>query len=239
VIAAAGSGERPGAGGPKALVELAGRPLVAWCFDAIAAAEHVARAVIAGPPGRETELAAAAEAAGHALELEVVTGGASRVESVAAALAHVDSDLVAVHDAARPLVSAELVDGVLAKLAARPEVAGVIAATPIVDTVKRTYEPRRPGDARAADAPVIAGTESREHLWAAQTPQAFRTESLLDAHAVPSERLAAATDDSMLVEEGGGRVLIHPSPPGNIKVTTPVDLRIAELLLANRDAGRR
>jgi 2-C-methyl-D-erythritol 4-phosphate cytidylyltransferase len=236
VIAAAGSGERLGAGGPKALVELAGRPLVAWCLDAFAAARSVARAVIAAPPGCEDRLASAVGVPGAAgeLELEVVTGGDSRSESVSAALARVDSELVAVHDAARPLVAATLIDEVLDELVLRPDAAGVIAAAPLADTVKRVVEPRSREGGTARDAPVVARTESRDHLWAAQTPQAFRIAALREAHAADPRRLAAASDDAMLVEEAGGTVLIHPSPAENLKVTKRSDLRLAELLLGER-----
>lgn len=236
MIAAAGSGERLGAGGPKALVELAGRPLVAWCVDAFAAAESVTRAVVAAPPGREDELAAAVEpaAATGELEVEVVAGADARSESVGAALARVDAELVAVHDAARPLVTAELVDAVLSKLDSRPDAAGVIAAAALTDTVKRAREPRPGKGDFERGGPTVAKTESRDHLWAAQTPQAFRTAALRDAHAAEPQRLAAATDDAMLVEKAGGKVLIHPAPAENLKVTTEHDLPLAELLLGER-----
>jgi len=233
VIAAAGSGERLGAGGPKALVEVAGRPLLAWCVGAFAAAESVDRAIVAAPPGLEDEIAGAAQTAlaGGDLALDVVAGAAERAGSVAAALERVEGELVVVHDAARPFVTPELIDAVLAQLAARPDVAGVIAAAPITDTVKRAREPRPRGGDFERGGPTVARTESRDHLWAAQTPQAFRAGPLRDAHAADPQRVAAATDDAMLVERAGGEVLIHPAPPGNLKVTTPEDLRLAQVLL--------
>lgn len=239
MIAAAGSGERLGAGGPKALVEIAGRPLAAWCLDAFAAARGVDRAVVAAPPDREDELVAAigVPSDGGELELDIVPGGATRSQSVAAALARVDSDLVAVHDAARPLVTAALIDEVLAKLDSRPDAAGVIAAAALTDTVKRAREPRPARGRFERGGPTVARTESRDHLWAAQTPQAFRIVALREAHATDPQRLAAASDDAMLVERAGGKVLIHPSPAENLKVTTPQDLRLAELLLAERRSG--
>ena len=80
----------------------------------------------------------------------------------------------------------------------------------------------------------MAQTVSRDHLWAAQTPQVFRTEALRRAVDADPKRVAAATDDAMLVEKAGGTVLIHPAPAGNLKVTTPIDLRIAELTLVER-----
>ncbi|MFL5870959.1 MAG: 2-C-methyl-D-erythritol 4-phosphate cytidylyltransferase [Solirubrobacterales bacterium] len=234
LIAAAGSGDRLGAGGPKALVEVAGRPLVAWCLDSFAGAASISRAVIAAPAGRESELAALAPAG---LEVEVVAGGESRSASVGRALDRADSELVAVHDAARPLVTAELIDAVLAKLASRPDAAGAIAAAAITDTVKRAREPRPAKGEFERGGPTVARTESRDHLWAAQTPQAFRATALREALAADPQRVAAATDDAMLVEKGGGKILIEPAPPENLKVTTEADLRIAELLLTKRAGG--
>jgi 2-C-methyl-D-erythritol 4-phosphate cytidylyltransferase len=228
VIAAAGSGERLGAEAPKALVELAGRPMVAWSLDAFAAAEVVGAIVVAAPPGDEERVAELAPAAGA---FRIVAGGATRAESVVAALAEVESELVAVHDAARPLTTAALIDEVVAKLASRPDAAGVIAAAPITDTVKRAREPRPAKGEFPRGGPTVAKTESRDHLWAAQTPQAFRAEALREAHSADPQRVAAATDEAMLVEKAGGKVLIHPAPVGNLKVTTPEDLRVAELLL--------
>jgi 2-C-methyl-D-erythritol 4-phosphate cytidylyltransferase len=217
VIAAAGSGARLGAGGPKALVEVAGRPLVAWCLDAFAAAGSIGAVVIAAPPGHEDAIAALAP------DAVVVSGAESRSGSVANALERVEAELVAVHDAARPLVTAELIDAVVAKLAARPDAAGVIAAAAVTDTVKRGSE--------GSGSPVVASTESRDHLWAAQTPQAFRTEALREALAADPQLVAAASDDAMLVEKAGGTVLIEPAPAANLKMTTRGDLRVAEALL--------
>ncbi len=225
MIAAAGSGARLGAGGPKALVEIAGRPLIAWCLDAFAAAGSVSAIVIAAPPGHEAEIAELAPGA------TVVTGGEARSRSVANALGRVETDLVAVHDAARPLVTAELIDALIAKLADRPDAAGVIAAAAVTDTVKRAREPRPAKGEFPRGGPTVAETESRDLLWAAQTPQVFRTGALREALAGDPQRVAAATDDAMLIEKAGGKLLIEPAPAANIKVTTPDDLRIAAALL--------
>jgi 2-C-methyl-D-erythritol 4-phosphate cytidylyltransferase len=151
--------------------------------------------------------------------VEVVAGAASRSGSVAAVLERVDSELVAVHDAARPLAGPELFDAVLGELASDPDAAAVICAAPLTDTVKRAGGDR-----------VVEATLDRSALWAAQTPQAFRTEALREALA--GGDLAAATDDASLVEALGHRVLLHEAPAENVKVTTPADLRLAELLLA-------
>lgn len=237
MIAAAGSGQRLGAGGPKAFVSLAGRPLVEWSIEAFRTAPSVRSIVVACPPGHVHALG------GH--DLGVVDGGATRAESVSNALEAVDTDLVAIHDAARPLVTLELIGDVVATLIADPDAAGAIAAAPVTDTIKQVAAASdgAPGRCNALrlredqkTLHFVERTLERERLWAAQTPQVFRVEALRAALAAEPERLAEATDEAMMVEAGGGRVLIHPSPPENLKVTTPLDLKLAELLLAERTA---
>jgi 2-C-methyl-D-erythritol 4-phosphate cytidylyltransferase len=228
VIAAAGSGERLGAGGPKAFVPLAGRPLVEWSLEAMRAAPSVRSIVVACPPGDEHDLGD---------DVEIVPGGATRSQSVLNALEAVDTELVAIHDAARPLATAELLEEVVALLATDPEAAGAIAATPVTDTIKRAGSADATKAAFARSGPadaafVIEATVDRASLWAAQTPQVFRVEALRAALDVPPEARDTATDEAMLVEQAGGLVLIHPSSPRNLKVTTPTDLLLAELLLA-------
>jgi 2-C-methyl-D-erythritol 4-phosphate cytidylyltransferase len=205
VIAAAGSGARLGAGGPKAFVSLGGRPMIAWSLDACRACGSVAAIVVAVP-------------AGHAHDLQdvmVVDGGATRAESVANALGAVDTDLVAIHDAARPLLTPELLDDLVAELVAHPDADAIIAAAPVTDTVKKVSGGR------------IVDTLDRSELWGAQTPQVFRTEALRralrSAHTV--------TDEAMLIEAVGGQVLVHDPGAPNLKVTTPIDLQVVELLL--------
>jgi 2-C-methyl-D-erythritol 4-phosphate cytidylyltransferase len=211
-------------------VPLAGRPLVEWSVEACRAAASVRSIVVACPPGQIHELAGS--------DLGVVDGGATRAESVRNALQEVGTELVAIHDAARPLVTAELIEEVVATLAAAPDAAGAIAATPVTDTIKQAA----PGTKRRFSMPdtenrrlVIESTLDRGRLWAAQTPQVFRVEALREALAGDPERIAAATDEAMLVEAAGGTVLIHLSPAENLKVTTSLDLKLAELLLV---AGR-
>jgi 2-C-methyl-D-erythritol 4-phosphate cytidylyltransferase len=229
VIAAAGSGQRLGAGGPKAFAPLAGRVMVEWSIAACRAADSVRSIVIACPPGHVHDLTGD--------DVDVVDGGATRADSVSNALAAVGTELVAIHDAARPLVTPELIEDVVATLAADPDAAGAIAATPVADTIKRVAD-RAKGTFDMPDMQsvplVVDSTLERERLWAAQTPQVFRVEALREALAADPERLAAATDEAMMVEASGGTVLIHPSPAENLKVTTPLDLKLAELLLAER-----
>jgi 2-C-methyl-D-erythritol 4-phosphate cytidylyltransferase len=202
---------------------VAGRPLVAWSLAALAQAELVGPVVVAAPPGAEQQVEETVSTS-----LDVVAGGETRAESVRRALERVETEIVVIHDAARPLVTASLIDSVVQKLSDRPDADGVIAAAALTDTVKRARDPLGAGD------PIVAKTESREHLWAAQTPQAFRTEALRAAYGADPQRVAAATDEAMLIEEAGGKVLIEPVPASNIKVTTPEDLRVAELLLVAR-----
>jgi len=211
-------------------VPLAGRPLVEWSIAAMRAARSVRSIVVACPPGHVHELAGG--------DVGVVEGGATRARSVANALEAVGTELVAVHDAARPLVTPELVEGVVATLLADPEADGVIAATPVTDTIKRAAAPAPPAilklspHDRGEKASIsVVGTVDRDGLWAAQTPQVFRVEALRRALDADPGAVEAATDEAMLIEAAGGRVLIHPAPAENLKVTTPLDLRLAELLL--------
>ena len=203
--------------------------MIEWSLDAFRASEAVRSIVVAAPPGHEQRLVGD--------DLTIVPGGATRTQSVANALETVEAELVAIHDAARPLLTPELVEALVADLDADPEAAGVIAAAPLTDTVKQAE-----GKSRAALSTymgpnaglVIQGTLDRSLLWGAQTPQVFRTEALRAALEVDDAARDAATDDSALVEAAGGRVLIHPTAEPNLKVTTPLDLRVAELLLADR-----
>jgi len=216
LLVAAGRGERLGAEGPKAFVVLAGRPLLEWSLDALRLVPAVSRIVVALPAG----VPAPEGTIG-------VVGGAERSHSVRAALAAAgagpDDEPVIVHDAARPLVTPELFERALGALAAHGCDA-VVAAARVTDTIKRADGE----DLRVAE------TLDRSSLWAVQTPQVFRRDALARALAQPDDVLAAATDDAGLVEQAGGRVHVVESPAGNLKVTTPTDLRLAELLLQER-----
>jgi 2-C-methyl-D-erythritol 4-phosphate cytidylyltransferase len=217
LIVAAGSGERLGADRPKALVELAGRPLVAWSVEVLARVAGIERIVVALPAGAQLP-------PGTDREIVAVEGGATRSESVRRALeAAGPGDPVLVHDAARPLLTGELAEEVIAALIAEPGADAAIAATAVTDTIKRV-------DAAGA----VRETLDRGELWAVQTPQVFRRAALERALDVPFGELARATDDAWLVERAGGRVLVVRASEENLKVTTPLDLRVAELLLRDR-----
>jgi 2-C-methyl-D-erythritol 4-phosphate cytidylyltransferase len=203
--------------------------MVEWSIDAFQACDSVRSLVVAAPPGHVHDLAGR--------DFGVVPGGATRAESVANALAAVGTALVAIHDAARPLLRPELVAALVADLEADPEAAGVIAAAQVTDTIKRASPASgQLGGSGPSSCPLaIERTEDRSLLWRAQTPQLFRTEALRAALAA-AERPREATDESMLVEAAGGRVLIHPVAEENLKVTTPLDLRVAELVLQSRNS---
>ena len=228
LIVAAGLGERLGASRPKALVELAGRPLWEWSLHTLREAAAIGWIAIALPPAYEIDGATREVSIGlpSSLNAIAVKGGATRSESVRLALAAAgdgqDSDLVLVHDAARPLVTVELIEATLAAVEGKG-VDAAIAATPVTDTIKQVS-----GDG------VVARTLDRAGLWAVQTPQVFRRSALERALNVPRDVLAQATDDASLVERAGGRVVVVPAPKDNLKVTTRLDLDLAELLLARR-----
>jgi 2-C-methyl-D-erythritol 4-phosphate cytidylyltransferase len=174
-----------------------------WSLDALSAA--CTRTVVAVPPE-------------HEQPPDRVVGGASRSESVRNALAAApEAEIAVVHDAARPLVTPELVGRCLEALAGYD---GVVAAVPMSDTVKETDD-----DAR------VVRTLDRSRLWSIQTPQVFRADVLRRALDVSAEALAAATDDASLVEAAGGSVVVVEAPPENIKITSPLDLEFAETLL--------
>ncbi len=219
LIVAAGRGERLGTSRPKALVELAGKPMLLWSVEALRAAATIDRIVIALPAG-----AALPEACAGDRQLIAVEGGQSRSESVRSALAAAGGDeTILVHDAARPLLTATLAEAVITGLLADPGADGAIAAAPVTDTIKRADQDM-----------TVAETLPRSELWAVQTPQVFRAEALVRAHDVSAAELAGATDDAWLIERAGGRVVVVPAPAENLKVTTPVDLELAELLLGRR-----
>jgi 2-C-methyl-D-erythritol 4-phosphate cytidylyltransferase len=216
LVVAAGRGERLGSDRPKAFVALAGKPMVEWSVESLRSVAAVTRIVVA-LPGDAVNRAPAGTVA--------VAGGEARSQSVLQALgAAGEGDPVIVHDAARPLASAELFERLLAELE-QSGADAVIAAAPVSDTIKEV-EP---------DGRTVGRTLDRSRLWAVQTPQVFRRSALRQALTEVSEDvLKRATDDAWLVEQRGGKVRVVDAGPENLKVTTRTDLRLAELLLAER-----
>jgi 2-C-methyl-D-erythritol 4-phosphate cytidylyltransferase len=217
LIVAAGRGERLGSGRPKALVTLGGRSMLQWSVEALRSVPAVERIVVALPAE------ALAEAPAGTL---AVAGGSVRSASVREALrACPDGDPVIVHDAARPLAPARLFSRAIEQLE-RSGADAVVAAAPVSDTIKEV-----------SDGHTVTRTLDRARLWAVQTPQVFRREALERALMGASDSvLAAATDDAWLVEQAGGVVEVVESSPANLKITTPTDLTLAELLLAEARA---
>ncbi|GEL46388.1 2-C-methyl-D-erythritol 4-phosphate cytidylyltransferase [Cellulomonas hominis] len=230
ILTAAGSGTRLGLPGPKALVELAGVPLVLHAARRLAASGVVASIVVTVPPGRAggfRALLGGPVRPGLGVPVTVVEGSTSRQASVAAGLAALPSgvDVVLVHDAARALASPDLVRAV--ESAVRSGHRAVVPGLPVADTIKQV------GDPVDGAAPVVA-TVPRATMRAVQTPQGFDRVLLDAAHAAGADRAAdeatAATDDAALVEALGERVWVVPGEEGAMKITTTRDLAVAELL---------
>jgi 2-C-methyl-D-erythritol 4-phosphate cytidylyltransferase len=222
IVPAAGRGERLGPGAPKALRTLAGQPILLHAVRNLATARDIDLIVVAVPEDAMEE--SRALLAGIDLPVVIVSGGETRQDSVARALLALPAevDVVLVHDAARPLVPAEVVDRVAA--AVREGAEAVIPTLGIVDTVKEVD----------ADASVV-GTVDRSRLHAVQTPQGFRREVLQRAHA--SSDGGDATDDAGLVERMGVSVRAVPGHEEAFKITRPLDLVLAEAILVRRRAS--
>ncbi len=215
VVAAAGTGERLGLDRPKAFAPLGGRPLLAESLDRLDRCPWIDAVVVAAPPGWEEPAILLAEELAATKVVACVPGGPSRAESVRAGLGEVPEDVVVVlvHDAARPLVSDEVVERVLGPLAEGYDGVVPVLPLPASDTIKRV------------EHGVVVETVSRDGLVAAQTPQAFLASSLRNALVGD---LAGATDCASLVERAGGRVAVVDGDPRLLKVTTPADLAVVE-----------
>jgi 2-C-methyl-D-erythritol 4-phosphate cytidylyltransferase len=209
LLVAAGTGERLGEERPKAFVGLGELPLLAEPLRRLDDSGWIDAIVVAVPAGWEEPAILLAEEISATKVVAAVTGGATRAESVRAALAEVTDEalVVLVHDAARPLVTDAVIERVLAALSEGWD--GVVPALPVTDTVK------------SVDAERIIGTLAREKLVAVQTPQAFPATTLRNAYAAD---LAEATDCASLVEARGGRVRWVEGDPLLLKVTTRADL---------------
>ena len=221
LLPAAGLGTRMG--GRKALLELAGQPLIAHTLRCFAPfREHLCQTILVAHPDDlepiETHWGALLRESYRVTD--VVPGGARRQDSVRAGLACLrpEAELVAIHDAVRPFVSPQ---AILAAIEAAEATGAAIVATPMKPTVKRVAEGR------------IAATVDRRGLWCAQTPQVFRRQLILDAYAAAERDGLDATDDAQLVEHIGRPEAVVPGSDLNIKITTPEDLRLAEAILAH------
>lgn len=225
VVPAAGRGERLGPGTPKALRTLGGVALLVHAVRSLAEAPLVDIVVVAAPPGGLADVRALLGGYDTHADVRVVEGGATRQESVRLAMATLpdDVDVVLVHDAARPLAPVELVDSVAA--AVRNGAQAVVPVLPLADTVKRV----------AGDGSVLE-TLDRAELRAIQTPQGFRRPVLARAHQQAGTE--EMTDDAALVERIGVDVRTVAGSEEAFKVTRPLDLVLAEAVLARRRATR-
>lgn len=222
IVPAAGRGERLGPGAPKALRHLGGSPLLVHAVKALAASRSVDSIVVVAPADDvDDTLTLLADVSGA--DIRVVAGGSTRTESVACGLVVLpdDVDVVLVHDAARPLVPLALIDAVAS--AVRAGASAVVPGIPVADTIKSID----------ADGNVTA-TLDRASLRAIQTPQGFDRATLVTAYSRATE---AATDDAGLVEAIGVDVLVIPGDEEAFKITRPLDLVLAEAVLAQRRAA--
>ena len=226
VLPAAGRGTRLGGPVRKAYAELAGLPIWRHSLAAFTRRDEVVRVVLVVAPDDVDAFAAENRDVIDGDRVVVCGGGAERADSVERGLSRCgDVALIAVHDAARPLVPDE---DITAAFAAAAETGAALPCTPIASTVKRV---RDTGGGR-----VVAETVPRGDLWAAQTPQVARAELMRRAFA--DRRGAAATDEAELLERIGVPVAVVPGSARNFKITTPADLALAGAVL-RADAGGR
>ena len=220
IIVAAGHGVRFGDDGvPKAFRSLAGIPMYVHSVRAFEVVDAIEGIVLVVPTNWQEYAMEHTMGEATRTTVEIWPGGETRQASVRAGLAIVPdgAERIVVHDAARPLVTAQLIEG---SLRALDDADGAVCAVPLADTLKTSR-----------DGEAIEGTVPRESLWRAQTPQAFRAQALGEAHERALSDGTDATDDAALIEQAGGRVVIVPGDERNIKVTTQADLEVAEAIL--------
>ena len=211
-----------GANCNKLLLDVAGRPVLAWTLDSACAADSIDWIGVVGQPYDKPAIKPLIEDCSKAIKW--IDGGKTRQESVMRGISALPSNAkhVLIHDGARCLVEPRFIDE-CAKSVLRGE--AIVAATPVIDTIKRVN-----------DEGLISGTPNRSELWAAQTPQGFSVPDLKKAHSEAIKKQWTVTDDASLYERLGWPVRIMKSEPSNLKVTTPFDLLIAEALIASRES---
>ncbi|WOD38549.1 2-C-methyl-D-erythritol 4-phosphate cytidylyltransferase [Nodosilinea sp. E11] len=222
LIPAAGSGRRMGSDRNKVLLELLGQPIIAWTLKAAAQAQAVVWIGLVCQPGDRPALESLVTALDLPKPVVMILGGTSRQESVYNGLQHLPAEAthVLIHDGARCLATPDLFDRCAAALATGP---GLVAAVPVKDTIKVVDRDRQ-----------ITATPDRENLWAAQTPQGFDVAMLKQCHQQGLDHGWAVTDDAALFEKCDLPVQVVPGEETNLKVTTPMDLAIAEFILKQR-----
>jgi len=219
LVPAAGAGARLGADAPKALVDLEGKPMLARTIERAALPEFRLPVIITAPPDLLETFRDALRPWFADAAFRLVAGGAERQLSVANGLAEIDPDteIVAIHDAARPFVAAE---SIRASILAAAEYGAATVAVPVTDTILE-----------AGGAGFLARTPDRRTLWACQTPQTFRTAVIRDAHRCAAREGTLLTDDASLAQRYGAEVKLVPGTPFNFKVTTAADLHLARIIV--------
>lgn len=219
LVAAGGMGARLNLGGPKALVEIAGKPMLVRTLERFAPLGLVDGAVIVVPGGHEPAFAGVLSAAFPGAAFTLATGGAERQISVDSGLEQLaaDTDIVVIHDAARPFVTES---SIRASIDAAADCGAATVAIPSIDTILK-------GDPDG----YLVETPDRAALWACQTPQTFQLAVIRHAHASARQAAYLGTDDASLVRRAGGRVKLVMGSPLNFKITTPTDLILAECVV--------
>lgn len=225
VIVAGGCGQRFGNPGGKQLVNVAGRPLMTWSIMAFDRSVNVGAIVVVCPADRMEEMRRVAiDPYGLRTPIRFAFAGETRQDSTRSGLSAVPEGFtyVAIHDAARPLITTEAIDRAICALRCTPAADGAVCGQPAIDTLKIVR-----GNA-------IQSTPQRSMFWAAQTPQIFKVDVMRRAHEAAIADGFVGTDDSSLVERIGGNVLCVDSPRDNLKVTLPEDLRPVTAILLGR-----
>jgi 2-C-methyl-D-erythritol 4-phosphate cytidylyltransferase/2-C-methyl-D-erythritol 2,4-cyclodiphosphate synthase len=227
VIAAGGTGTRMNSGVPKQFLEIAGKPILLHTIERIASIEQVAQIVIALPEEHMPEAEAILARQPVRAEVRCVPGGSNRQESVHRGVVHTrrDADIVMVHDAVRPLCDR---DTMLRILEAAWRKGAAVPGLPATETIQRVSRSGR-----------VLATPPRRELYAIQTPQAFHAGILRSALQKAHEAGFLGTDESSVVRWAGHPVVVVPGSPDNIKITRPLDLDIAELLIEGRPKESR
>jgi 2-C-methyl-D-erythritol 4-phosphate cytidylyltransferase len=222
LIPAAGSGRRMGSQRNKLLLTLLGKPLLSWTLAAAEASGHISWIGIMGQPEDFPDFEAILKDLCPKKPIELIQGGTTRQESVYNGLQALppEADRVLIHDGARCLATPELFDRSADALLSCP---GLIVAVPVKDTIKVVDEAR-----------IVRDTPERSNLWAAQTPQGFEVRLLKKCHEEGRDQGWEVTDDAALFEKCGLPVRIVEGEETNLKVTTPVDLALAEFILRQR-----
>jgi 2-C-methyl-D-erythritol 4-phosphate cytidylyltransferase len=217
IIVAAGASRRMN-GVDKILAPLGGKPVLSWSIEAMEKSSLIDRVILVNSQSNMEPVRCLVADHKYSKVAKVCLGGLRRQDSVAAGLKSLDDcEWIIIHDGARPFLTPELIEK---GLESARENGAAIAAVPVTDTIKL-----------AGNDGVVIETPPRSHLWAVQTPQIFRLSIIKEAY---QQAAGDVTDDAMLVEQIGYKVKLYPGSYDNIKITTPMDLAIAEILVKEK-----